>query len=121
MNQYHQWQDLKNDSPKQDLYNRAEYECRSIAKVFCEIIKICKAIEPNIKSIYNKEKVYDYVEELIYMKNKFFYEDYIAFIDKLDYHTLVILVNTSNYIKDLCSNLLAFTKSCLLKEFHNYS
>lgn len=108
MNQYHQWQDLKSDSPKQDLYNRAEYECRYIAKVFCDVMKACKDIEPSINDNRDKEKLYAYVEELVYMKNKFFYEDYIEFIDKLDFRTLVILITTSEYIKELCFNLLMY-------------
>ena len=119
-NQYLQWQDLKSDSPKQNLYNIAECECRNVSRIFCEVMKVCKKIEHNIKNPNNKERIYDYVEELVYMKSKFFYEDYIGFIDKLDYNTLVVLLNTSSQIKELCSNLTAFTKSCLLKEFHSY-
>lgn len=71
-------------------------------------MKSCKDAEPTITDMRNKERLYTYVEELVYMKNKFFYEDYIQFIDKLDYRTLVGLIITSEYIKELCFNILRY-------------
>jgi len=71
-------------------------------------MKSCKDAESNITDIRNKERLYTYVEELVYMKNKFFYEDYISFIDKLDYRTLVGLIITSEYIKEIGFNILQY-------------
>ena len=103
---------MKKDSPKQTLYSISEKSCKYIADIYCRTMKVCKILE-SLDSLKDDISLYDNIEELIFLKNKFFNEDYVSFIRSLEYDDLVKMLNTGDNIIEVSNKIVDHAKKVI--------